>query len=100
MPENFINITLFIIGSMVAVFITIKIILIFKSYSRTSNQESLEKPNFKSKNECLEEENVLTDVPMELPWEVKSSASFDIREYERPQRVPLNRDLKVVLIIS
>lgn len=94
MPGDFINITLFLIGSMVAVLLTIKIILIFKSYNRTSNQERLEDLNFGSENESLEEETLLTDVPIELPWEVKSLASFDIKEYEQPKRVPLNRDLK------
>ncbi|MDQ0254131.1 hypothetical protein J2S74_001504 [Evansella vedderi] len=79
---------------MVAVLLTIKIILIFKSYNRTSNQERLEDLNFGSENESLEEETLLTDVPIELPWEVKSLASFDIKEYEQPKRVPLNRDLK------
>lgn len=95
MQGDYFYITLFLIGSMVVVFFTVKFFKIVEGYKIKSKQDKLEKTIMvESNNESHEEVNILTDVPTELPWEVKTVDSFNINEYERPQLVPLNRNLK------
>ncbi|MGP4105489.1 hypothetical protein [Virgibacillus sp. L01] len=95
MQGDYIYITLFLIGLMVVVFFTVKIFTIVNSYKIKSKQDKLEKTIMvESINESHEEVNILTDVHTELPWEVKTVDSFNINEYEYPQLVPLNRNLK------
>ncbi|PYZ94879.1 hypothetical protein CR194_04965 [Salipaludibacillus keqinensis] len=95
MQGDFINITLFFVGTLMVVLITIKIIARVNSYNRTLKQDRLEKTiRGENNNESHEEVNALTDIPSELPWEVKGIDSFEIKKYERQQLVPLNRNIK------
>jgi hypothetical protein len=93
---DFINTSLLLIGSLIVVLITIKIIAIAKNYKR---QEGLEETTMfeiskESNKESYEEVEALAEVPMELPWKVKSLDGFEIKEYESSKQVPLNRNLK------
>jgi len=89
---DFIYTTLILIGSLIVFLITIKSIIKVKNYKR---HEELEETSIIECNEKgLEELEPQAEISMELPWKIESLIGFEIKEYESPQQVPINRNLK------